>query len=42
MAMEQKIKTKKVGLDLLPDVRDLSDGERKEVRDYSDILFISF
>ena len=61
MAMEQTIKTKKVGLDLLPDgpdrrlelLRDgperrlklLSDrtgGKRKEVRDYSLILFILF
>jgi hypothetical protein len=59
MAMEQTIKTKKVGLELLPDgpdrrlelLRDgperrlklLSDrtgGKRKEVRDYSLILFI--
>ena len=61
MAMEQTIKTKKVGLDLLsvgpdrrldllPDGPDrrlkmLSDrtvGKRKEVRDYSHILFILF
>ena len=61
MAMEQTIKTKKVGLDLFPDGPDrrlqvLTDGpdrrlkllpdrtvgKRKEVRDYSHILFILF
>ena len=61
MAMEQTIKTKKVGIDLLPDGSDrrlelLPDGPdrrlkllpdrtvgiRKEVRDYSHILFILF